>query len=132
MMLNKKVIIAIIVGIVLLVAGIILMFVFKPFNKNDDKNLTLEQRLEKIGIEYYTKFYYPEIPDKEKDLSPLAETGIKINLDNLSRYSNHSELIKTELTYFEECDYGKTRVVITPKAPYLEKDYSINVDLVCE
>ena len=61
--------------------------------------------------------------------------GIKVNLDNLSRYSGDGVAervgqFKNDKTN-EDCDKENTKVTIYPKEPYGKSDYTIEAVLVC-
>ena len=68
-------------------------------------------------------------------LKKYEELGIKVNLDNLSRYNNkeNEELVKTFVNNKnnEACNLQDTKVIIYPKSPYNKTDYTIEVQLVC-
>lgn len=133
---NKKLII--IIGIILVaIVTIILIFIFK----NSDTNLSLEKRLERIGESFYKEHYYKEVDkgykeDKEKiqHLKNYENTGIKIALDELRRYTYTNIDINKELEYFteKECDIVKTSITIYPEDPYNESSFRIISSLNCE
>ena len=93
-----------------------------------------------MGKEFYTEFYYDEI-SKGKTSDELAEflsgfqdVGIKVNLDNLSRYNdnaNEEEIAKFKNEKDEACDKTNTRAVIYPKSPYGKNDFTIKAELDC-
>ena len=104
--------------------------------KSNEKELT--SNLEKMGKQFYEKFYYPS---RETDEGGAAEffkkfekTGIKVDLGNLSKVSVvDKELVDSMVNNKtkKECDKQKSYVVIKPKSPYGKTDYTIEVSLEC-
>ena len=134
---NKKIIIISSIVLVIIIIFVLLLFI-KPFEgKSQEQNLT--NRLEELGIDFYENFYYNQISKDDKERSEFLEKytdiGIKINLDNLSRFKvEETEKIVKEFVNTEtkkECDKVNSMVVIYPKEPYEKKSYSIDVILEC-
>lgn len=107
-------------------------------------NLSLEDSLSKslknMGEEFYTEFYYAEVTrDKttteiSEFLSKFQDVGIKVSLDNLSRYEegkNEKEIEKFKNEKGTKCNTTSTRAIIYPKSPYGKKDYTVSVELDC-
>ena len=134
---NKKVFV--ILGVVLVVIVLIVSLVIaKPFEgKSQEEKLT--NRLEELGIDFYENFYYNQISkdDKEREefLKKYTDIGIKINLDNLSRFKvEETKKIIKEFVNDEtkkECDKVNSVVVIYPKEPYKKESYKVDVILDC-
>ena len=84
------------IQIIALAAGLIIIFAVILFLTRGSR-LSLEDKLNnsltKMGEEFYTDFYYTEISKNKTNeeitefLSKFKDVGIKINLDNLSRYN---------------------------------------------
>lgn len=101
----------------------------------------LNTKLKDIGTEFYEDFYYDQIVSGKTEeevvefLSRFSEIGIKVNLDNLSRFSEgkYSDL-SNEFTNKKSkvaCDINNTRALIFPKEPYGKKDHEVNAELDC-
>lgn len=134
---NKKIIIISSIVLVIIVVLVLLLFI-KPFEgKSQEQKLT--NKLEELGIDFYENFYYNQISKDDKEraefLKKYTDIGIKINLDNLSRFKvEETEKIVKEFVNKEtneECDKINSMVVIYPKEPYEKKSYSIDVILEC-
>ena len=133
---NKKKLFAIIGAVVVLVVAIVLLIIFVGKSKNNEKEL--KANLEKLGVQFYEKFYYPAQEKSQKDvksfIAKFEKTGIKVNLENIAKVSVvDKELVqamvnsKTE----EKCDAVNSYVVIKPTEPYGAKDHKVEVVLSC-
>ncbi len=127
---------AIAVGLVI-VLGVILFLTRGSRLSQEEK---LSDSLTKMGEEFYTEFYYTEISKGKSEsevsefLSKFQDIGIKINLDNLSRYNdgkNEDEIANFKNEDGKACNATNTRAVIYPKSPYGKKDYTVKVELDC-
>ena len=131
---NNKKIIMLAAGVIVIVLVIIgIVFGVKSCNKgNDEKKLT--NNLISIGKTFYEEFYYPQmesIQDDVKDyMKKFENTGIKVNLANLSKVSKVDKKLVESLSK-AKCDEEKTSVRITPKSPYGKTDYDIEAELEC-
>lgn len=134
---NKKVVIMIISIIILVIfASIILFF---TLNKSEDESLKLSSSLKDLGIDFYENFYYKQIGktdnERKKFLEKYKDIGIKVSLDNLSRYKKDDmdDILKQFVNdkTKEECDRNSSMVIIYPKDPYGQKDYKIDSILAC-
>lgn len=134
---NKKVVIMIISIIILVIfASIILFF---TLNKSEDESLKLSSSLKDLGIDFYENFYYKQIGktdnERKKFLEKYKDIGIKVSLDNLSRYKKDDmdDILKQFVNdkTKEECDRNSSMVIIYPKDPYGQKDYTVDAILVC-
>lgn len=133
---NKKWLIIIISAIIII--GVIVTVLLTTGNNNSqEKELTV--KMEEMGKDFYENFYYDKIGSTDEEratfLAKYETLGIKIDLDNLSRYANadSDEVIKefvNEKTK-EECDKTNTRVIIYPKRPYSKDSYDLVVELEC-
>ena len=135
---NKKTIIICCIIFVVIVA-VALILIIKPFGKSVTHEGKLTTSLEELGRDFYENFYYNQISKDDEERSQFLEKytdiGIKINLDNLSRFkSDETEEIKKEFVNDEskeECNLINSMVVIYPKKPYEKTSYSIDVVLEC-
>lgn len=129
-------IIALAVGLIIIFA--VILFLTRGLGVSlEDK---LSNSLTKMGEEFYTDFYYTEISKNKSDdevsefLSKFKDVGIKVNLDNLSRY-NEEKNKETIETFKNEkgtkCNTTSTRAIIYPASPYGKNDYTIKVELDC-
>jgi N-acetyl-beta-hexosaminidase len=128
-----------IIGIVVILAVVlgIVLFLTKDARLSDEEKL--EKSLTTMGEEFYTDFYYTEISKNKTSqevsefLAKFQDVGIKVNLDNLSRYNDGAN--EDEIANFKngdtECDKTNTRAVIYPKSPYGKNDYTIKAELDC-
>ena len=86
--LNKKSITIILSCLIVVIAAIVICILF--FNKNNQEKI-LTNKLGEMGTEFYEEFYYNQIGSNDEErsnfLKKFESTGIKVNLDNLSRYS---------------------------------------------
>lgn len=130
---SKKINILIITVIFIVVLCIIFFIVFKPKNnKSRIDNNTLQDKLEKIGSDFYENYYYSNVPDEEKTkLSNYRDNGIRINLTNLSVIISMDDNIQNQLKK-DQCDFDQTKIVIYPKEPYGKQNYSIELELSCK
>jgi len=127
------------VVIVLIVVFAVVYGCIKMFGGSASQENKLTNSLKKMGEEFYTEYYYPEI-SKDKSsaevtavLEKFKDIGIKIDLDNLSRYNdgaNEEEIAKFK-NNGKACNNKTTRAIIYPKSPYGKKDYKVEVELDC-
>ena len=90
-----------------------------------------------MGRSFYENFYYEQVGSSADErstlLSKFTDIGIKVDLDNLSRYNNGE--FKDEISKFknknEDCNKTNTKVVIYPKSPYGKTDYTVSTELDC-
>ena len=124
------IIMAIALVIINIVVGAILIY-------NNPKN-KLTRSIKYMGKDFYTNYFYNTLKEgrSNKELSEILErykdTGIKINLKNLSQFD--SSKYKEEIDNMVEnnkCIDTKTRAVIYPKAPYGKDNYKIKIELNC-
>jgi len=129
---NILVVLAIILALVL-----VIVLVVNACNKNNQK--TLEENFETIGKKFYEDYYYngtgKDDEARAKFLAKFKDNGLRINLDNLSRYEftdekgNAYEFVNKKTK--EECDATNSVVVIYPQEPYGKTDYVIDAKLSC-
>ena len=117
-----------IVALVLVLLASIMVYinVLKP------KESALEKKIHVIASDFYENFYYTHMTQgktqEEIDsfLQEYSETGIKINIENLSRFN--PEEYADVLNEFQDpegnvCDPDKSGVIIYPKTPFSITDY---------
>lgn len=125
--------IAIIAGAVVGVV-IIVVVALLAFGKNNDEKLSAT--LEEMGRDWYENFYYDGFEEKKRAdiLSRFKDIGIKVDIDNLSRYNtevNAEKLKDFKMDEEDGCDKTETKVIIKPQDPYGKTDYTIETKLVC-
>lgn len=135
---NKKIIIIVAAFVVLAIVGTIIGFKLSSSKKVEQKD-ELKDVLKDLGVSFYEDFYYKNIGNSDEEratkLARFESIGIKIDLDNLSRY-NSSE-VEDKIDKFvnkktdEKCDRKNTKVIIYPKSPYGKTDYEIETVLEC-
>lgn len=135
---KKKMIQICAIAVGLIIVFIVVLFLTRGIRLSQEEKLN--KSLTKMGEEFYTEFYYSEI-SKDKTstevsefLSKFQDVGIKVSLDNLSRYNDNAN--EDEIANFKnedgtECNKTNTRAVIYPKSPYGKNDYTIKVELDC-
>lgn len=118
-----------VVGVVIIVVVALLVF-----GKNNDEKLSAT--LEEMGRDWYENFYYDGFEEKKRAdiLSRFKDIGIKVDIDNLSRYNTEVNAEKLKDFKMDEeggCDKTETKVIIKPQDPYGKTDYTIETKLVC-
>lgn len=138
---KKKIIIGSIAGGIVIIA-IIIVLVLNTTGvfKNKSGEAKLEEQLEELGKGFYEDFYYKQVANDDEArtefLKKYKDLGIKVSLDTLSRYKKEEESSKVLEPFVnsktkEECDKTSTMVIIYPKEPYGQTDYTIDTNLVC-
>lgn len=129
---NRTKTILAIVGIVVVIAAVVCLFLFGPFNKGKRIEKKLNNRMQELGKDFYENYYYDQVG---KDFVKNYEAnGIKVDLNNLARLnSNDSDAIIGEFKNAkgEACNANNTKVTIYPKDPYEKTNYEIKVTLDC-
>lgn len=130
-------IICVVIGIVLVVA--IIVAACFMFLKKGGQEESLSKSLESMGKDFYENFYYEQVGSTDEEradfLSKYESIGIKINLDNLSRYGDNKNA--DEISKFinqktkKSCDKTNTKVVIYPQKPYNKTSYKVETQLDC-
>ena len=129
---NILVVLAIALALVL-----VILLIVNVCNKNNQKEL--EANFETIGKKFYEEYYYngtgKDDEARAKFLAKFKDNGLRINLDNLSRYEftdekgNAYEFVNKKTK--ENCDATESVVVIYPQEPYGKTDYVIDAKLSC-
>ena len=129
---NILVVLAIVLALVL-----VILLIVNVCNKNNQKEL--EANFETIGKKFYEEYYYngtgKDDEARAKFLAKFKDNGLRINLDNLSRYEftdekgNEYEFVNKKTK--EECNTTESVVVIYPQEPYGKTDYVIDAKLSC-
>ena len=134
---KKKILLCMIGGIVLIVVLIVVgCFMFL---KKGGQEASLSKSLESMGKDFYENFYYTQVGSTDEEradfLSKYETIGIKINLDNLSRYDNNKNSDKINKFVNNKtnkvCDRTNTRVIVYPQKPYNKTSYKIETQLDC-
>lgn len=135
---ETKSIAPIVIILAIIIVLVVAFIIFKPGKQTLKEELT--QELKTMGEEFYTDFYYVEISkNKTSDevtefLSKFSDVGVKVNLDNLSRYDsekNKEKIKKFKNEKNESCNQSTSQAIIYPKSPYGKKDYKVKVELDC-
>lgn len=125
---NKRVSIGVLCGVLVIILAIGLTISF--LGKGEEKKLT--RQLETLGRSWYDDYFYDAIDqDKEEFLKRFHETGLKIDLYNLSLRAVDG--IEEDIKQFENknCDKNETKVIIYPHEPYGKEDYKIETVMKC-
>lgn len=124
----------IVLGALVIAAIVICIFAFR--GKSNEEELTAN--LEKLGGQFYEKFYYPAQEKSQKNIKEFIarfeKTGIKVNLENIAKVSSVDKKLVEGMVNSktkEDCDRVNSYVVITPKKPYGAKDYEVKAILSC-
>lgn len=135
---SKKKILVVLITL-LVIAGA--LFVVTKMGSFGDQETKLTKKIETVGEDFYTNFYFEQISSNKTDeetaefLGKFAEMGIKIDLDNLSRYDDekYPNLLDefTNKKSGEPCDIYNTKAIIFPKEPFGKEDYSLASTLDC-
>ena len=88
----------------------------------------LEAKLEDLGKDFFENFYYPQVGSDDSSratfLEKFSEIGIKVNLDNLSRYNGEG----VEDKIAEEILDGKVKDGDTAKIDYKDDKVVVTVE----
>ena len=120
--------------VVVLIVAACIMFI-----KKGGQEASLSKSLESMGKDFYENFYYTQVGSTDEEranfLSKYETIGIKINLDNLSRYDNNKNSDKINKFVNNKtnkaCDRTNTRVIVYPQKPYNPTSYKIETQLDC-
>lgn len=117
---KKKIIIISIIIVIIIIISLIIY-----------SNNSKEDTFKSLGIDFYENFYYPNLSDssKEKILSDLEDTGLKITLQDL--IDSEKYLTMKIDSKIEKCSKEESIIYIYPKEPYSLEDYEITTKLVC-
>ena len=131
---NKK--ITLITLVLVLILGVL---VLSQLGGNQEEKLTI--KLEKVGSEFYSEFYYDQIvSDKTEEeveafLARYSEIGIKVDIDNLSRFNEekYANLVDEFKNKKDDiaCDIRNTRAIIYPTEPFGKTDFTVSAELDC-
>lgn len=132
---GKKIIIAITAAVLVL-----LVVAFLNLNGgNQEEKLT--KRLETVGTEFYTEFYYDQISAGKTEeevsefLTRFVELGIKVDIDNLSRFNEDKYANIVEEFHNKKdnvaCDIRNTKAIIYPVSPFGKTDFTVSSVLDC-
>ena len=131
---NRVKTIGIIAGVVVVIAAVVLLLVFKPFGNKDKKvEKQLNDRMGELAKNFYENYYFDQVGSEF--VKGHAENGIKIDLANLARINNsdsQSVLDEFKNTEGKACNTSTSKVTIYPKEPYGKTDYELKIELDCE
>ena len=133
--LNRKILLFIIVSLLI----VCMLFVMFFMGSNDLQQNKLTTNLKEIGKDFYENFYYDQVGIDEEQrvafLKRFETVGIKVSLDNLSRYKlqDSNDILKHFVNNKtnESCDKDNTQVIIYPTSPYDKTSYNLEVNLDC-
>lgn len=133
---NKKTLIIILGVVVALVLVIILVC---TLTKGKSQEAKLTDKMEEMAAVFYKDFYYNQLGSNDEEriefVKKYENMGLKINLDNLSRYNNdNSEEVLKEFVNKKtgkECDKYQTQAIIYPQEPFNNTSFKIEVELEC-
>ena len=84
---KKRIIIIAAISLAVVIIGVLCFVIFG--NKEAKNKKELEANLVKLGAAFYEDYYYPSQEKIQKDvkeyMAKFEKTGLKINLDNLSK-----------------------------------------------
>jgi len=128
--------------ILVVILAISLVVYFSCFSKEaklKKQEEELTELLRGMGEDFYENYYYKMAGETQEEkvsyLSKYSTNGVRINIDNLSRYNSKVNKGKAEKfvnkVSNEKCDLNESIVTIIPKEPYGEKNYDLKVTLIC-
>lgn len=133
---SKKLIIAIIsIVLVVIIIAVLVIFSIKVFFNTERK---LTKKITNMSKEYYANYYDQLAENRSKEdikkvLSKFTSIGIKINLENLSNFSEgkYKKEVKEFKNGDKKCDTNNTKAIVYPQEPYGKNDYKIEIELDC-
>lgn len=133
---NKKKLIGICCAIILAIS---IISIGVSFSLKKDKALSPKEKLTNqliyLGDNWYGKFYTAVKKEgQDNNLAKFKDSGIEIDLENLSRYELENENVEQIIQEYEnnKCNMKESKVIVFPQEPYGEKDYKIKPVLECE
>ncbi|MCL2869642.1 hypothetical protein FWF48_02435 [Candidatus Saccharibacteria bacterium] len=134
---SKRIILAIIGILVIAGAVTATLFMTGVIETPASKEKRLTGYMTDLGNEFYTKLFYAQLKegrskdDLSKFLKKYEKTGVKVDLDNLSRTTKDNK-DKVKSLKDSSCDINGTKDTINPKSPYGQNDYTVKVTLKCK
>ena len=126
----------ILVGVVILIVLIaILAIIVSNTNKEKKTIKKYENIVSEMTSAYYKDYYSMIVDSKGVDyIKAFEDVGFEFDLDNMinllpSLRSKAKELVNVKTG--EQCNINGTKVMVYPKDPYGENDYTIKVTLDC-
>ena len=101
------------------------------------ENIRLENRLKRIGKEFYSDYYTRVEKEKETKnvkgfISDFQNIGIKVSVNTLEKTNaKGNERVYRKLDR-KKCDKAKTMLIIYPTKPYGKNDFKIKAKLSCK
>lgn len=134
---NKK--IMILISVVILIALIVSFILIFGGKKELSQQEKLTNKMKEMAESFYQNFYYDQVgsndSERQEFLKKYETIGFKVNLDNLSRYTDiDSEQILKDFVNDktnEQCDKYQSQAIIYPKDPYSKTSYTIEIQLYC-
>lgn len=132
----KRVIIAVLIFLLMIVVSLISINVFGTSDYQEKMN----KRLEEVGKIYYEETFYNRFEnnaERNEYLKKFEDLGFKVNLTSIiSSYKDSKERDKivkkfTPKKDSDKCDFDNSFVTIYPKSPYSKSDYKIDVKMEC-
>ncbi len=134
---KSKAVVCLVIGIILVIALIAMAIIMFFGGVTPEAKLT--KSLKSMGSDFYENFYYEQVGSTKDEratfLSKYETIGIKINLENLSRYDNSK--YEKEIKNFvnnktnKQCNKENTKVEIYPTSPYEKDSYTMEIKLDC-
>ena len=132
MKVGRKIAIFVLVILFIILGGLLYIYYY-----GGNGEQPLERKLRKMAKSFYEDYYYNLVVEDKGSkedaivyLSGYADSGLKISYDNLKIYYNQKN--NMNYTDLSVCNEEKTRVIIYPKSPYGNKDYEMEVELLCD
>lgn len=130
---NKRFLILLgVIGVAIIALVVILVITIGNKNEKEEKNV-LENNLKDLAAKFYVEQYYSQVKSENelKDLESFKDNGLNVTITGLKVVLPLGE--ETESLLEErKCNYDTSKIMIYPKEPYGEKDYTIKVELACE
>ena len=155
---NLKLLIFFVIILIVLVSCFFVAFIvfnnkkdLLEVNNQETTTAIKDSKLYELGVDFYENFYYKDCGQGDDNkrinfLKQYKDKGIKVSLDNILRYyvttNKYMNSINSDLNLsvydrvnkivsesFSNYDLDNTKVVIYPKEPYGEKDYTIEVEI---
>lgn len=130
---KKKIVIIAIIILATIAIGIVNMFM-----NGKSAKVTPESALKELGAAYYEEIYYPYLmknypKNNQILLERYSKDGKKVTLLTLlTSVENANASAFSDEKNDKSCDMTLTYIKIIPKAPYGEKDYTIETTLRCD
>ena len=138
----KKKIIIVFLAIFLIILGFLIFVLVTDFGKKDEKDYVSE--FTTIGEEAYSEYYYQVLLKDKKTEAAVAEflkgyetIGLSFDLAALRGYAinmnkeDYLPIIDEFLENNKKCNENNTMVLIYPKSPYTNIDFTSEIKMNC-